>query len=103
VHTDTVNAHLHRLNWLLRAQVVEVKLRDLQRAVKTGFDPNQPRVPAGNPDGGQWTGGGEGGTSAGSPAASGSTLEKIISLARRITAAGNPLDIKDASISAIPS
>jgi hypothetical protein len=24
---------------------------------KAGFDPNQPRVPAGNPDGGQWTSG----------------------------------------------
>ncbi len=23
--------------------------------LKAGFDPNQPRVPAGNPDGGQWT------------------------------------------------
>jgi hypothetical protein len=28
---------------------------------RSGYDPNQPRVPAGNPDGGQWTstGGGE--------------------------------------------
>jgi len=25
--------------------------------VKTGFNPGQPRVPAGNPDGGQWTSG----------------------------------------------
>jgi len=58
VHTDTVSAHLHRLNWLLRARVVEAKLRELRRAVKAGFDPNQPRVPTGSPDGGQWTGGG---------------------------------------------
>jgi hypothetical protein len=29
------------------------------------YDPNQPRVPAGNSDGGQWTGGGEGGDSQG--------------------------------------
>jgi hypothetical protein len=92
VYTDTVSAQLHRLNWLLRARVVEAKLRELERAVKTGFDPNQPRVPAGSPDGGQWTGGGGGGgSSAGSPTASGSTLEKIVSLARRI-AAGSPLD-----------
>ena len=28
---------------------------------KAGFDPDQPRVPAGNPDGGQWTSGGGGG------------------------------------------
>lgn len=30
-------------------------------ALKAGFDPNQPRVPAGNPRGGQWTSGGGGG------------------------------------------
>jgi HK97 family phage portal protein len=29
------------------------------------YDPNQPRVPAGNTDGGQWTGGGEGGAGSG--------------------------------------
>lgn len=34
--------------------------------VPKAFDPNQPRVPAGNPDGGQWTrvGGGDGGSAA---------------------------------------
>jgi hypothetical protein len=29
-------------------------------ALKAGFNPDQPRVPAGNPDGGQWTSGGGG-------------------------------------------
>jgi hypothetical protein len=29
--------------------------------VKAGFDPNQPRAPAGEPDGGEWTGGGDSG------------------------------------------
>jgi hypothetical protein len=63
VHTDTVSAHLHRLNWLLRARVVEAKLRELERAVKAGFDPNQPRVPAGSGRAsGQWTNGGGGGS-----------------------------------------
>ena len=38
------------------------QLRNLQRAVKANFNPNQPRVPRGNPDGGEWTGtGGSGG------------------------------------------
>ena len=60
-----VSACLHRVSWLLHARVVEAKLLDLQRAVKTGFDPNQPRVPAGNPDGGQWAGTGGSGTSSG--------------------------------------
>jgi hypothetical protein len=63
VHTDTVSAQLHRLNWLLHARVVEAKLRDLRRAVKAGFDPNEPRVPAGSGrTSGRWTGGGGGGS-----------------------------------------
>jgi hypothetical protein len=31
------------------------KLADTARFLKANFDPNQARVPAGNPDGGQWT------------------------------------------------
>ena len=60
-----VSARLRRMRSLLWARVVEAKLIDLERALKTNFDPNQPRVPAGNPDGGQWTstGGGRGDTS----------------------------------------
>jgi len=51
---------LRRVGWLLHASVVETKLHALRDAVKYGFDPNQPRVLAGNPDGGEWTGGGGG-------------------------------------------
>ena len=51
---------LRRMRALLWGKVVETKLRELERAIKANFDPNQPRVPAGNPDGGQWTGGGGG-------------------------------------------
>jgi hypothetical protein len=36
----------------LRADLYLVRCR---LALKAGFNPNQPRVPAGNPDGGQWT------------------------------------------------
>ena len=46
---------LLRLAWLARAGTVETKFRQLIRTLKAGFDPNQPRVPAGNPRGGQWT------------------------------------------------
>jgi hypothetical protein len=56
------SVQLHRVSALLWARVVEGKLHVLDRAVKANFDPNQPRVPAGNPDGGQWTDGGGGGT-----------------------------------------
>src|SRR5680860_1535596 len=50
---------LQRAGWLLHAHMVETKLQALRDAVK--YDPNQPRVPAGNPDGGQWTDAGGGG------------------------------------------
>jgi hypothetical protein len=58
-----VSSCLHRMSWLLHAHAVETKLRQLADACKYNFDPNQPRVPAGNSDGGQWTdaGGGRGG------------------------------------------
>ena len=56
-----VSVCLHRVSWLLHARVVEAKLIDLRRAVKAGFDPNEPRVPAGSGrESGQWTGIGSG-------------------------------------------
>ena len=44
---------LRRMSWLIHASNAEAKLKELARAVETKYDPNQPRVPAGNPDGGQ--------------------------------------------------
>jgi hypothetical protein len=43
---------------LLRAAQVQVAMLRHELAVrrKANFNPDQPRVPAGNPDGGQWTG-----------------------------------------------
>src|SRR5687768_6163598 len=35
-----------------RCDIAAMRLR---LALKAGFDPNQPRVPAGRPEGGQWT------------------------------------------------
>jgi len=83
-----VSAKLRNINWHMRAAVVEEKLHKLGRVlVKAGFEPNQPRVPAGNPDGGQWT------STGGSSNATGSTtLDKIVTLARRIASAGSLLD-----------
>jgi hypothetical protein len=46
---------LLRMGSVIHARNVEAKLRRLARAVQCKFDPSQPRVPAGNPDGGQWT------------------------------------------------
>ncbi len=69
---------LHRVSALLWGRVVEAKLYALERAVKANFDPNQPRVPAGNSDGGQWTDAGGGGGSGG-----GATADVRVAQARR--------------------
>ncbi len=37
------------------AMQLHVALLRLRLALKAGFDPNQPRVPAGRPQDGQWT------------------------------------------------
>jgi hypothetical protein len=62
------NAHWRseaaKIDWLLNFASVEALL--LQRQlVSRKYNPSQPRVPAGNPDGGQWTSGDGGGS--GSP------------------------------------
>ena len=47
------------IRWRIAARRVQQALKRLAgSAHKAGFNPAQMRVPAGNPDGGQWTGGG---------------------------------------------
>ena len=72
------SVQLHRVSALLWGRVLDAKLAALDRAVKANFDPNQPRVPAGNPDGGQWTDAGGGGDNGG-----GATANVRIAQARR--------------------
>jgi hypothetical protein len=60
VHGSEVSSRLLRLSSLIHANNVEAKLRRLSFAVKASFNPNQPRVPAGNSDAGQWTDAGGG-------------------------------------------
>lgn len=43
------------IRWQLAALAFDAKMLRLALALKANFDPNQPRVPAGQPDGGQWT------------------------------------------------
>jgi hypothetical protein len=64
VLSDADYAKLLRLNcdhWALRLEFCFVKMALARRA---NFNPNQPRAPRGNPDGGQWTDGGGGGSGA---------------------------------------
>jgi hypothetical protein len=54
----TARSGLRRLKWHAAAIRFELTLRRHDRALKYGYNPNEPRVPRGNPDGGQWTTGG---------------------------------------------
>jgi hypothetical protein len=45
--------------WRTKSRACSKSVRGLSLALR--FDPNQPRVPAGNPDGGQWSDGASGG------------------------------------------
>ena len=56
------------LAWLRRdCELLGEAIREACRELhKAGFNPNEPRVPAGNPDGGQWTREGANGTEASS-------------------------------------
>lgn len=46
---------LSRLKWLAAARRFEIAMERHALALKYGYNPAQPRVPSGNPDGGQWT------------------------------------------------
>ena len=50
-----------RLKWLAAATRFEIAAHRHGLALKYGFNPAQPRVPRGNPDGGEWTDAGGGG------------------------------------------
>jgi hypothetical protein len=45
-----------RTSWKLAANVVKLRFEQFYRAFDRKYDPDQPRVPAGEPSGGQWTG-----------------------------------------------
>src|SRR3978361_245542 len=52
----------YRLLATLRAEVASIKADLLRRRLEESkYSPSQPRVPVGNPRGGQWTSGNEGG------------------------------------------
>jgi hypothetical protein len=50
----------HSLLLALSLATLELKLDAFIRALERHYRPDQPRVPAGNPDGGQWTDAGAG-------------------------------------------
>lgn len=52
-----IQSGLLRLKWLGAATRFEIAMHRHDRALKYGYNPDQPRVPAGNRQGGQWTDG----------------------------------------------
>jgi hypothetical protein len=83
-----------RLRWLRAAAEVEKCAERISHLLRAKYDPNQPRVPAGNPDGGRWT---EAGTNGGIDIADDAggderaadaapSVEKILALAPRLAA-----------------
>jgi hypothetical protein len=57
-----IRSELFRLKWDIAASRFQSALRRHALALeRSGFNPNQPRVPAGRSNGGQWTSGGSGG------------------------------------------
>jgi hypothetical protein len=90
--------------------VVEAKHAKLVLAFKAGFNPNQPRVPAGNTDGGQWTGG-RGSTSIMTPQGAGADASVHLAaditgftkhgINRAITRGVSPSAIRDAVVNPI--
>jgi hypothetical protein len=95
---------LHRAGWLLHAHVVETKLHALREAVENKYDPNQPRVPAGNSDGGQWTDG-DGGTGGRLPRRLGTPLDVgdgEYSLSERVRLAQNDPADQESDVPRLP-
>jgi hypothetical protein len=78
----TVDEHIELDLLRLRSRIAHLRLQVLllqfKQSLKAGFDPNQPRVPAGDSDGGQWTDtGGSGGKPARESALTGRSPAKI--------------------------
>jgi hypothetical protein len=54
--TEELRLKCRQLEWSLAARRFQLAFaRHAEAVIKAGFNPDQPRVPAGNPEGGQWT------------------------------------------------
>lgn len=78
---------LARIRHELAGLELDLQGLKLRRALERRYDPNQPRMPAGQPGGGQWTVGDGGGEAGESERA---RPESIITRARRLALATRP-------------
>lgn len=56
ISTDSTDPSAVQSSYRYAALAVELRALALSLRLKAGFRPEQPRIPAGNPDGGQWVG-----------------------------------------------
>lgn len=75
-----------RTSWRFAAAAVKLRFERFSRSFDRKYDSNQPRVPAGQPRGGQWTNGS--GETTRSNYFSGSNVDSILALAPRLVASG---------------
>lgn len=61
LHREILDIRYEVLRWMALEEIRQLKADLKTYLIKAGFDPAQARVPAGNPDGGQWTESGFGG------------------------------------------
>ena len=52
---DQLEAGRRAVGFANRLALLDIEARHYRRHFGSHYDPNQPRVPAGHPDGGQWT------------------------------------------------
>ena len=64
----------------LKALRFDVALLRARMALKKKYSPDQPRVPSGSPDGGQWTGGGGGSGDGGDSSPLGAVTSAVVTI-----------------------
>jgi hypothetical protein len=80
-----IRGNLLRLKWQAAALRFEMALGRHDRALKYGYHPDQPRVPARNPNGGQWT------SEAGAGSSGGKQPARTAQAGFGVLVAGNPV------------
>lgn len=73
------------MSWNLAASAVKLRFEQFSRVFDRKYDPDQSRIPAGEPGAGRWT---DGNGSVGSEESSAASVEGILAMAPRLAASG---------------
>lgn len=100
----TIEFGLRRLSGALAGARVEAALARLKLLLRAGYRPDQPRVPAGNPDGGQWTDApGRAGRSDTDGDGANNPDDLVHLVGRRVARRGNQIRVGDRWLEATPA